>query len=99
MSKAQNAAVAAQRENLSKAGEPLHAVPWDFSANFFGTTVPKGLTASEAEARLTRFGANELFGNTGPSALKILLTNLFNPMNAVLMIAMIFSVVVYDYVG
>ncbi|KAI9028766.1 ATPase, P-type cation-transporter [Hyaloraphidium curvatum] len=55
------------------------------------------LTPSPPQKRLAEYGDNELFGNTGPSAIKILLSNIFNAMNVVLSIAMIMSFVVYDY--
>ena len=58
------------------------------------STSLNGLETKEAEERLRTHGPNQLFGNSGPSALKILLTNLFNFMNFILTVALIVSAVV-----
>ena len=58
-----------------------------------------GLSTQEASTRLLQFGPNELFGNSGPSAWKVFLANLFNAMNFILFVALVFSAaVLYDWV-
>ncbi|KAJ3130115.1 hypothetical protein HK098_006174 [Nowakowskiella sp. JEL0407] len=57
-----------------------------------------GLSASDAESRLLKYGYNTLTQKSGPSAFKVLMSNLFNPMNFVLIIAIILAGAVKDFV-
>jgi magnesium-transporting ATPase (P-type) len=59
----------------------------------------QGLTTEEAKQRLLQYGPNELFGNAGISPLKLLVANLFNAMNFIIFIAVVFSgAVLYDWI-
>ncbi|KAI9027036.1 Na+/K+ P-type ATPase [Hyaloraphidium curvatum] len=91
------AAVERQRAFAGRAGKPVWTSAPEEVAKFYGTDLKTGLDPATAAARHKELGFNELFGSSGPSAFKILLGNLFNAMNLVLTIAMIFSFVVADY--
>jgi potassium/sodium efflux P-type ATPase len=75
-----------------------HLLTADETKSLLHTDITAGLTQDEASERLQRVGANELYGSSGTSTLKVFLSNLFNSMNIVLLIALIVSLVVNDWV-
>ncbi|KAI9136450.1 putative Na P-type ATPase [Paraphysoderma sedebokerense] len=62
----------------------------------FKTDPNKGLSTEQAKEREATFGLNELSGDGGVSAWKVLFTKLVNPMNGVLFFALIMSAVGND---
>ena len=66
----------------------------DLIAQELKSSPQTGLTATEAATRLAIHGPNELFGNSGPSAFKVFIANLINPMNFILFVALVFSAAV-----
>ncbi|KAI9028526.1 Na P-type ATPase [Hyaloraphidium curvatum] len=91
------AAVERQRAAAAGVPAPVWTLPGADVAGFWNSDIAKGLEHAEAEKRTEQWGHNELFGDSGPSLLKILVGNIVNAMNLVLTIAMIFSFVVKDY--
>ena len=57
-----------------------------------------GLNETQAGERFLKYGPNELGGNTGPSIWKVLFSNTFNSMNLIILIALIVSVSVLDWI-
>ncbi|KAL7749207.1 hypothetical protein RI367_005359 [Sorochytrium milnesiophthora] len=57
-----------------------------------------GLLSSKAADKLMVHGENDLGGDSGPSTLRVLISNIINPMNAVLAAALVASLVAADYV-
>jgi Ca2+-transporting ATPase len=60
-------------------------------ASALGTDPSNGLTASDAAARLSRFGPNQISGEKPPSMLVVALTQLRNPMNIMLVAVTVVS--------
>jgi Ca2+-transporting ATPase len=58
-------------------------------------TSAQGLTAKEAEARLQRYGPNELQGRKGPSALAIFARQFADPLVGILLVAVAISLAVW----
>ena len=56
-----------------------------------------GLTAAQAAERLNIFGSNELFGESTLSWFQVLISNLLNPMNFILLVALIVSCTFNDW--
>jgi len=75
-----------------------HLLSIEETRNLLHTDIQSGLSQDEANERLQRVGANELYGSSGTSTLKVFLSNLFNSMNIVLLIALIVSLSVQDWV-
>src|SRR5262245_24352783 len=71
-------------EPAAAEGPPPYARGAAEVAAALGTDPALGLSAGEARARLTRFGANELTGEEAPSKLAVALTQLRDPMNLML---------------
>ncbi|MDW5561590.1 MAG: HAD-IC family P-type ATPase [Methanomassiliicoccus sp.] len=59
------------------------------------STSSSGLTSEEAEARLQRYGRNELRGKEGPSPLTILVRQFVDPLVGILLVAAIVSLGVW----
>ncbi|KAI9188117.1 hypothetical protein H9P43_002508 [Blastocladiella emersonii ATCC 22665] len=64
----------------------------------FESDADAGLTAAEASRRLAAYGPNSLGDEQTTSALKVFLANLINPMNGVLGIALLISLIAKDWV-
>jgi len=75
-----------------------HLLSIEETKSLLHTDITAGLTQDEANERLQRVGANELYGSSGTSTMKVFLSNLFNSMNIVLLIALIVSLCVQDWV-
>lgn len=58
----------------------------------------RGLSPDEAKRRLEKYGYNELGGGGGPKWYKVLMANFFNFMNIVLVLAVVLSCVVKNFV-
>lgn len=71
-------------KNSEKAGKPTskpaHALSSDLVKKELATDTSNGLSASEAQSRLTQHGRNELQGGPGVQPLKILLAQVANAM-------------------
>ncbi|KNC98335.1 potassium/sodium efflux P-type ATPase, fungal-type [Spizellomyces punctatus DAOM BR117] len=62
------------------------------------TNLEKGLTADEAQKRISKYGENTLGMDAGVSIWKVFIANLINPMNFVLILALALSCIVKDWV-
>jgi magnesium-transporting ATPase (P-type) len=61
------------------------------------TNIDKGLSAIEVGERLEIYGPNELFAASSLSWVQVLISNLFNPMNFILMAGLVISSVFNDW--
>ncbi|KAI8800512.1 Na P-type ATPase [Cladochytrium replicatum] len=75
---------------------PPHVLDAESAIEELSTDPTYGLSSNEAAIRLEKYGQNELFGDSGIQVWKILFNNFFNPMNAVLVAALIFGAVSQD---
>ncbi|KAJ2436274.1 P-type ATPase, partial [Coemansia sp. RSA 2424] len=66
-----------------------HCLETDQVFHDLDVTPATGLSTSEAERRLTVYGANEMRGGGRPSALKILIRQLSNLMTLILLAAIV----------
>jgi len=64
-----------------------------YAASKFNVNPETGLTDDEAKKRLEQYGPNQLDGGGGVKWWKVLFTNFFNPMNGVLMFAIVLSAI------
>lgn len=76
-----------------------YRISWQDAAAQLGTNINTGLSKAEAAHRLTLHGKNELIGDDGTSLVGILIRQVFNSMVLVLIIAMIVSIAVQDYIS
>ncbi|KAJ3350449.1 hypothetical protein GGF32_004847 [Allomyces javanicus] len=67
-------------------------------AQLLDTDLAVGLTPDEAARRLAEYGPNDLGGDNGPSALRVLISNLVNPMNGILAVALVIALIARDWV-
>ncbi|KNE72470.1 potassium/sodium efflux P-type ATPase, fungal-type [Allomyces macrogynus ATCC 38327] len=67
-------------------------------ARMLDTDLAVGLTENEAAHRLVEFGPNDLGGDNGPSAWRVLISNLVNPMNGILAVALAIALIARDWV-
>ncbi|KAJ3188616.1 hypothetical protein HDU85_004330 [Gaertneriomyces sp. JEL0708] len=79
-------------------GDEVYALHYEEVHHRLGVDLEKTLTTDEARQRLAKYGENVLGMDGGVSMLKVFITNLINPMNIVLILAMVLSIVVKDYV-
>ncbi|KAJ3151850.1 hypothetical protein HDU86_005982 [Geranomyces michiganensis] len=78
--------------------ERWYAMTAEDALAHFGTNADVGLSPDKAASLLETYGENSLGLASGPTALQVLMANLFNPMNFVLLIAIVFAGVVKDIV-
>jgi magnesium-transporting ATPase (P-type) len=74
-----------------------HDVPSEECIKLLKSNYSTGLSAAEATERLTTYGPNELFAASSLSWIKVLISNLLNPMNFILLVALIISCVFKDW--
>jgi magnesium-transporting ATPase (P-type) len=74
---------------MAPAGPDYHAMDLNAVAEILKTDMETGLTEAEVEERLTKYGRNELSGEGGVSAWKVLMRQLFNTLILILIIAMV----------
>ncbi len=68
-----------------------HNIPLTDIISNLKVNVDTGLTADQAVERLNIYGPNELFGDSSLSWFQVLISNLLNPMNFILLVALIVS--------
>ncbi|KAJ1851265.1 hypothetical protein LPJ73_003092, partial [Coemansia sp. RSA 2703] len=78
--------------------KPYHCMDIDQVVNDLNVNLDTGLSASEAEHRLTIYGINEMRGGGRPSAFKILVRQLTNIMVIILVAAIVVSFVTKDWI-
>jgi len=64
----------------------------------FDSQIDQGLSESQVAFQLDRFGPNSLSLDSGPSIYKIVMSNIFNSMNAILITALIISIAILDWI-
>ncbi|KAJ3370484.1 hypothetical protein GGF31_004074 [Allomyces arbusculus] len=67
-------------------------------ARMLDTDLVVGLAPDEAARRLAKYGPNDLGGDNGPSAWRVLISNLANPMNGILAVALTIALIARDWV-
>ncbi|KAJ1859900.1 P-type ATPase, partial [Coemansia sp. RSA 486] len=72
-----------------RAVKPYHCMDMGQTLQDLDVSLDTGLSASEAERRLTVYGTNEMRGGGRPSAFKILLRQLANIMVIILIAAIV----------
>ncbi|KAL2757258.1 hypothetical protein ACRALDRAFT_2025095 [Sodiomyces alcalophilus JCM 7366] len=77
---------------------PAHCLPIDVLRSIWQADVQNGLSNSEAAARLARDGPNRIEGAKGISVWEILLRQVSNSLTLVLVIVMILSFAIQDYI-
>ncbi|KAG7112745.1 Calcium-transporting ATPase 3 like protein, partial [Verticillium longisporum] len=85
-------------EHQHDALRPVHCIPIDSLRNTWQTDLENGLSKSEAAARLERDGPNALEGAKGLSVWEILMRQISNSLTLVLVIVMILSFAIKDYI-
>ncbi|CAO3671887.1 unnamed protein product [Umbelopsis ramanniana] len=83
---------------MAPAGPDYHAMDLNAVSEILKTDMEIGLSEAEAEERLTKYGRNELSGEGGVSAWKVLMRQIFNILILILIIAMVVSFVFKDWV-
>ena len=81
-------------EAQARTGTPPWALAADDVVAAAGSDVAAGLTAGEAASRLSRFGANEIAAEKPPSAWRIALLQLRDPMNIMLVAVVVVSLLI-----
>ncbi|OLY84474.1 Calcium-transporting ATPase 3 [Smittium mucronatum] len=76
--------------------DSYHTLTVDETVAKLDTNISTGLTASEVEARLLKYGPNELIGESGVSALRVLINQFLNVMVFILIAAGILSYAIND---
>ncbi|KAJ3033552.1 hypothetical protein HDV00_006063 [Rhizophlyctis rosea] len=79
--------------------EKVYMLSPDAVAQQFNSDLDFGLTTQNATTGIAAYGENSLGLEAGPSAFKVFLSNLFNPMNGVLTIAVALAGAVKDVVS
>ncbi|EGY21411.1 hypothetical protein VD0004_g4047 [Verticillium dahliae] len=85
-------------EQQHDAIRPVHCIPINSLRNTWQTDLENGLSKSEAAARLERDGPNALEGAKGLSVWEILMRQISNSLTLVLVIVMILSFAIKDYI-
>ncbi|EEY16351.1 calcium-transporting ATPase [Verticillium alfalfae VaMs.102] len=85
-------------EHQHDALRPVHCIPISSLRNTWQTDLDNGLSKSEAAARLERDGPNALEGAKGLSVWEILMRQISNSLTLVLVIVMILSFAIKDYI-
>ncbi|ORX63817.1 hypothetical protein K493DRAFT_322069, partial [Basidiobolus meristosporus CBS 931.73] len=67
---------------------PYHTYTEENVASTLETDIQVGLTTNEAKQRLEKYGPNEMSGQGGPSAFRVLFRQIANALTLVLIIAM-----------
>lgn len=91
--------MAAQQRVLHSDGVQPFRLSWQDVASRFDTDLNTGLTKQEVLNRLSIYGKNELEGDDGVSLGAVIIGQVFNSMVLVLIIAMIVSFAVQDYIS
>ncbi|OMJ28236.1 Calcium-transporting ATPase 3 [Smittium culicis] len=74
-----------------------HTLDIKESAQRLETSIENGLTTAEVQIRAAKYGTNELVGDSGVSAFKVLIRQFLNIMVFILIAAGVLSLVVKDY--
>ncbi|KAJ1723130.1 hypothetical protein LPJ53_002494 [Coemansia erecta] len=85
-------------DKSTRAIKPYHCMDIDQVVDDLGVSLDTGLSASEAERRLTVYGVNEMRGGGRPSAFKILIRQLTNIMVIILVAAIVVAFVTKDWI-
>lgn len=75
-----------------------HALPWKTVAQEIGANIDSGLSAQECQTRAQQYGPNELTGDAGVPIWKVFVKQVTNAMILVLILAMILSYSVQDWI-
>ncbi|KAI9097373.1 hypothetical protein DFS34DRAFT_122024 [Phlyctochytrium arcticum] len=81
-----------------KFSQNAHELDWTEVVVALDTDSKNGLSGEVAAQRLMDHGENDLGLQAGPSLIRVLLGNLMNPMNTVLLVAVLLAVIVKDYI-
>lgn len=74
-----------------------HDLPAEECIKTLKVNYDTGISAAEAAERLASYGPNELFVASSLSWIQVLISNLLNPMNFILMVALVIAAVFQDY--
>ena len=85
-----------ESEPAAPEGRPPYARESAEVAAALGSDPAFGLSTSEAESRLTRYGPNELTGEKAPSVVAVALDQLRNPMNLMLIAVTVVSFLIHQ---
>lgn len=86
------------KDNASLHHPDTFAIPVEKVASILETDLAQGLDQNEASERLLQYGENTLGMDGKVSIFKVFISNLINPMNAVLLAAFALAAAVQDWV-